>query len=195
MLRRPGTPFLVRLVASAALMIGLAGCSGGSDGVETVVGTVVETPTVVDSGSSTGEGPIAVAASSSEAALATRRADAGNTLASITVDFVAPDSLAGTVTPETEGAFCSGPGTVVDGESFEVSYSAADEARITSFSLVTQGSYEGPGSYAADLAWTDATGPHAHLATVFVYDDEMSGEFVHEGSPALSGTWECRFEG
>ena len=190
MVRRPLPWFLVPLVASAALMFGLAGCSGGSDGVE----TVVDAPTSVDSGATTGEGPIAVAASSSEAALAARRAEAGKTLKSLAVEFTAPDSVAGKVKPEDEGAFCSGPGTVVDGESFEVSYTAAGDAKVTSFSLVTQGSYEGPGSYAADLSWTDATGPQKLLATVYVYDDEMSGEFVHEDSPAISGTWECRFE-
>ena len=65
MVRRPLPWFLVPLVASAALMFVLAGCSGGSDGVE----TVVDAPTAVDSGATTGEGPIAVAASSSEAAL------------------------------------------------------------------------------------------------------------------------------
>lgn len=172
-------------------MIGLAGCSGESDGVE----TVVDAPTAVDSGATTGEGPIAVAASSSEAALAARRAEAGNTLKSITVEFTAPDSVAGKVKPESKGSFCSGPGTVVDGESFEVSYKAAGDAKVTSFSLLTQGSYEGPGSYSADLSWTDVTGPQKMLATVYVYDDEMSGEFVHQGSPAISGTWECRFEG
>ena len=191
MVRRPRPRFFVPLVASAALMLGLAGCSGESDGVE----TVVDAPTSVDSGATTGEGPIAVAAASSEAALAARRAEAGDTLKSLTVEFTAPDSVAGKEKPKSEGAFCSGPGTVVDGESFEVSYTAAGDAKVTSFSLVTEGSYEGPGSYAADLSWTDATGPQKLLATVYVYDDEMSGEFVHEGSPALSGTWECRFEG
>ena len=191
MVRRPRPRFFVPLVASAALMLGLAGCSGESDGVE----TVVDAPTSVDSGATTGEGPIAVAAASSEAALAARRAEAGDTLKSLTVEFTAPDSVAGKETPESEVAFCSGPGTVVDGESFEVSYTAADDAKVTSFSLVTQGSYEGPGSYAADLSWADATGAQKLPATVYVYDDEMSGEFVHEGSPALSGTWECRFEG
>ena len=191
MVRRPRSRFLVCLVAPAALMFGLVGCSSGSDGVE----TVVDAPTVVDSGATTGEGPIALAASSSEAALAARRAEAGKTLKSLTVEFTAPDSVAGKVKREGKGAFCSGPGTVVDGESFEVSYAAVGDAKVTSFSLVTQGSYEGPGSYAADLSWTDGTGPQNLLATVYVYDDEMSGEFVHEGSPALSGTWECRFEG
>ncbi len=191
MVRRPHPRFLVPLVASAVLLVGLAGCSGGSDGVE----TVVDAPTAVDAGAVTGEGPIAVAASSSEAALAARRAEAGKTLKSLSVEFGAPDPLAGKVKPEDDGAFCSGPGTVVDGESLEVSYSAANDAKVTAFSLVTQGSYEGPGSYAADLSWTDATGPQKALATVYVYDDEMSGEFVHEGSPALSGTWECRFGG
>ncbi len=191
MVRRPRSRFLVRIVLPAALMFGLVGCSSGSDGVE----TVVDAPTTVDSGATTGEGPIAVAASSSEAALAARRAEAGITLKSLAVEFSAPDSLAGKVTPKSEGAFCSGPGTVVDGESFEVSYTAAGDAKVSSFSLVTQGSYEGPGSYAADLSWTDATGSQNLLATVYVYDDEKSGEFVHDGSPALSGTWECRFEG
>ena len=191
MVRRPRSRFLVRIVFPAALMFGLVGCSSGSDGVE----TVVDAPTTVDSGATTGEGPIAVAASSSEAALAARRAEAGITLKSLAVEFSAPDSLAGKVTPKSEGAFCSGPGTVVDGESFEVSYTAAGDAKVSSFSLVTQGSYEGPGSYAADLSWTDATGSQNLLATVYVYDDEKSGEFVHDGSPALSGTWECRFEG
>ncbi len=189
MVRSPRSRFLIRLVAPAFLIVGLVGCSGGSDGVE----TVVDAPTAVDSGATTGEGPIAVAASSSEAALAARRAEAGKTLKSLTVEFTAPDTVAGKVKPEKDGGFCSGPGTVVDGESFEVSYSAAKDAKVTAFSLVTQGSYEGPGSYAADLSWTDAAGPQKAQATVYVYDDEMSGEFVHEGPPALSGTWECRF--
>ena len=84
------------------------------------------------------------------------------------------------------------------GETLKLTYAIylhTGDAKVTSFSLLTQGSYEGPGSYSADLSWTDVTGPQKMLATVYVYDDEMSGEFVHQGSPAISGTWECRFEG
>lgn len=191
MVRRLSPHSLVVSFGAALLVLGLSACSGGSDGVETVVDVSVASEGDVP----TGEGPIAVAASNSEADLAARRAEAGNTLKSIAVDFTGPDAIAGKVTPEKDTSFCSGPGTVVDGEAFEVQYASATDAKVTDFSLVTQGSYEGPGSYAADLSWTDGSGPQKMLGTVYVYDDEMSGEFFHEANPALAGTWECRFNG
>lgn len=195
MLRRLHSPFIrssAFVVSVVFAVIGLGACSGASDSVE----TIVDAPAAADSAVAGAEGPIAVAAASSEAALAARRAEAGDILKSFTVDFTGPESLAGKVTPKSDGAFCSGPATVADGGAFEVGYAATEaDAKITSFSLSTQGSYEGPGSYAAELSWTDASGPQTLLATVYVYDDEMSGEFFYEGSPSIAGTWDCRFEG
>ena len=189
--RRSHSHSLVVSLGSVLLLLGLAACSSDTDSVE----TVVDASAPADTGAPTGEGPIAVAASSSEAALAQRRAEAGDTLKSFSVDFTAPDAIAGKVSPDRESSFCSGPGNVVEGESFEVRYTVANDARVSEFALTTQGSYEGPGSYAADLSWTDATGPQKALGTVYVYDDEMSGEFVNEAAPAVAGTWDCRFNG
>ncbi len=195
MSRRPSAQFLVRsLVRSLGallLIAGLAACSDDSDSVE----TVVDAPVASEAGTPTGEGPIAVAASSSEAALAERRAEAGGNLKSVSVDFTVPEAIAGKVSPERDTAACSGPGNLVEGEPFEVRFASAADAKVTDFALVIQGTYEGPGSYAADLSWTDASGPQTALGTVYVYDDEMSGEFFHEAAPSLSGTWECRFNG
>lgn len=191
MVRRSLAHSFVASIGAVLLVAGLTACSGDNDAVE----TVVDAPVVSEAGAPVGEGPIAVAASNSEAALAAQRAAAGDTLKSIEVDFTSPDTIAGKLTPETDTSACSGPGNLVEGDAFEVRFAAAKDAKVTDFALVVQGTYEGPGSYAADLSWTDASGPQNALGTVYVYDDEMSGEFFHEEAPALAGTWDCRFNG
>jgi hypothetical protein len=175
------------------LVVGALGCSNSSDdAVDTFA--PADASAAVDAGAeSAGEGPLAVAAASSEAELARRRAEAGDTLKSFTVTVAAPADLAGKITPESGGAFCSGPGTVVDGESFEVSYTAAKDTKMSALTLKTQGSYEGPGSYAAEISFT-TDGPVTGTGTVFVYDDEMSGEFELSDPTPITGTWECRFK-
>ena len=190
MVRRLRAHSLLRSFAGALLVLGLAACSEDSDSVE----TVIDAPVASATGAPTGEGPIAVAASSSEAELAERRAESGDTLKSMSVDFTSPETIAGTVTPDDEASSCSGPGNLVEGEAFAVRFASAADAKVTEFALVVQGTYEGPGSYAADVSWTDASGPQTALGTVYVYDDEMSGEFFHEEDPAFAGTWECRFD-
>ncbi len=175
-----------------ALILGATACSNSS---EDVVDTfaAVDAP-AADSGAATaGEGPLAVAAASSEAELARRRAEAGDTLKSFTVTVTAPAALAGKISPDTNGALCSGPGTVVDGESFEVSFTAAKDTKVTALSMKTQGSYEGPGSYSAEIT-VAGDAPVTGTGTVFVYDDEMSGEFALTTPTPLTGTWECRFK-
>ena len=186
------SPALRTVGMVGALVLGATACSGSSDdAVDTFAS--IDAP-AVDSGAATaGEGPLAVAAASSEAELARRRAEAGDTLKSFTVTISEPVALAGKITPDTTGALCSGPGTVVDGESFEVSFTVAKDSNVTGLSIKTLGSYEGPGSYSAEITSTGET-PMAGTGTVFVYDDEMSGEFALTTPAQLTGTWECRFK-
>jgi hypothetical protein len=172
----------------------MAGCSNSADdAVDTFAPADGSVAAQGTGGESVGEGPLAVAAASSEAELAARRAAAGDTLKSFSVTVTAPEGLAGKISPDTTGAFCSGPGTVVDGESFEVSYTTAKDTKVAKLSLKTQGSYEGPGSYAADISFTTDSAVSG-TGTVFVYDDEMSGEFELAAPTAITGTWECRFK-
>lgn len=175
-----------------ALVLGATACSASSDdAVDTFAPANVP---AVDGGAATaGEGPLAVAAANSEAELARRRAEAGDTLKAFTVTIAEPPALAGKITPDSTGSVCSGPGTVVDGESFEVSFTAAKDTKVTALSMKTQGSYEGPGSYAAEITFAGGA-PVTGTGTVFVYDDEMSGEFALATPAKLTGTWECRFK-
>lgn len=184
----------VRIAGLAVVLAaGALGCSNSADdAVDTFASDTVAAAADTGAGS-VGEGPLAVAAASSEAELAKRRAEAGATLKSFTVTVTAPADLAAKFTPDTSGSLCSGPGTVVDGESFEVSYTSSKDTKVTALALKTQGSYEGPGSYAAEISFT-TDAPVTGTGTVFVYDDEMSGEFELSTPSAITGTWECRFK-
>lgn len=171
-------------------VLGLAAC-GGSDASD----TAASDGTVAASAESTAGsvGPLAVAASSSDAKVIENRAGAGTSLTSASVEFTAPADVAGKADPAPADAACSGPGTVVEGESFAVSYTKADGAKVSAFSAKTQGSYEGPGSYSADFTWTAGGAPQTGSGTVFVYDDEASGEFEIAAATPVTGTWTCVF--
>jgi hypothetical protein len=179
---------------------GPAGSTEAVSAAETAVTGQVSSPDGdpgVDDAGITGEpvGPIAVAASSSEAALAEQRSEAGNKLKTVTVEVTEPGDLAGKSKPNVDNARCSGPGNLVEGEPFTVSYTKAD-GKIGSFTLTALGSYEGPGTYSADAKWTDGSGEYTGIGSMFVYDDESSGEFALTAeAKTLNGVWNCSFKG
>ena len=184
-----------RMVAIGAAVVALAACSGSkADDTLALLPTEEQVADSAAAATDTGAGPIAQAESNAEAALAAQREGAASNLKEVSITFESPADVAGTAKVSTDGAECTGPGNAVDGGTFALVYTDGKDAKVAAFSAKTQGSYEGPGSYAAEFAWTAPSGPVTGTGSVFVYEDEMSGEFEVTGDTVLTGSWECEFK-
>ena len=177
------------LLATGLAALLLNGCSASSSDTLGALGTDASGPVLND----VAAGPVAMAAASSEAALAAQRAAAGETLKALTVTFTEPAAEAGAAKADLGGAVCPSPGNVAESAPFALAFAAAKGSAVSLFSATTEGTYEGPGSYSATFAWTGAAGAKTATGTLFMYDDELSGEFAVEGADPLAGTWECEF--
>ena len=172
----------------------LASCGSSAKDTLALTDTEVGSLSQTDGQVTGGAGPIAAAASSSEAALTARRAEAGSTLKAFSVTLTAPADVAGEAKVDLAGAACSGPGTLVEGGSFALAFAKAKNGKVSAFSAKAQGTYEGPGNYSAAFTWTSPAGAKTGTGTMFVYDDEASGEFAIEGDAPVTGTWTCTFK-
>ncbi len=176
------------------MIVVLASCGSSTKDTLALTDTEAGSSSQTDGQVAGGAGPIAAAAASSEAALAAQRADAGSTLKGFSVTFSAPAEIAGEAKVDLVGATCSGAGTVVEGSPFELAFATAKNAKVSAFSAKAQGTYEGPGNYSAAFTWTAPGGAKTGTGTMFVYDDEASGEFAIEGDAPVAGTWKCTFK-
>lgn len=175
-------------LAAACALVVLASCGSAAKDTLAPAGTDAETQAVG------GAGPIAVAAASSEAALEAQRAESAGTLKSLTVTFTSPADSTGEMKADMPGATCPAPGKVPEGGPYELSYGSSKNAKVMAFSVKTQGTYEGPGTYSADFIWTGPSGAITGTGSIFVYTDEESGEFTVEGADPAAGTWQCTFK-